>query len=238
MICPVCGEPFDHRASSHQGPECDRCSEEKMSGNISRLQDMTDDAISREAAVAALEHLYTLPISCAEVELAIDAIRALPAAGPAPQPTVPPEVKLALRVLLHHVEPGWDNCKTVVQLWLDSVPAPSDQCSGGMTCTHRAALKRCHELLQEAQAYVPENEEWHDQVTEVLLPCDEAMECPTVPSVPAPQPWESEEQLADALADTEYATIVYRERYKSWHLTPEHALRLARIALAGPGGKP
>ena len=46
--------------------------------------------------------------------------------------------------------------------------APSDQCSGGMTCTHRAALKRCHELLQEAHAYVPENEAWHDQVTEIL----------------------------------------------------------------------
>ena len=46
--------------------------------------------------------------------------------------------------------------------------------SDNMACTHRAALKRCHELLQEAHAYVPENEAWHDQVTEILLPCDEA----------------------------------------------------------------
>ena len=59
--------------------------------------------------------------------------------------------------------------------------------SDNMACTHRAALKRCHELLQEAHAYVPENEAWHDQVTEILLPCDEAMECPTVPSAPAQQ---------------------------------------------------
>ena len=67
-----------------------------------------------------------------------------------------------------------------------------------MACTHRAALKRCHELLQEAHAYVPENEAWHDQVTEILLPCDEAMECPTVPSAPAPQPW-TEGELARAI---------------------------------------
>ena len=45
-----------------------------------------------------------------------------------------------------------------------------------MTCFKPAALKRCHELLQEAHAYVPENEAWHDQVTEILLPCDEAHE--------------------------------------------------------------
>ena len=92
-----------------------------------------------------------------------------------------------------------------------------------MACTHRAALKRCHELLQEAQAYVPENEAWHDQVTEILLPCDEAMECPTVPSVPAPLPW-TEGALISALTRTEM------NRYQ--------AERVALIVLAGPGGKP
>ena len=30
MICPTCQTPFDHRASSHQGPECDGCCEEKQ----------------------------------------------------------------------------------------------------------------------------------------------------------------------------------------------------------------
>ena len=230
MICPVCGEPFDHRASSHQGPECDRCSEEKMSDNI-----------SREAAVAVLvneidgdDYENDAPLT-----RCIDRIRALPAA-PAPQPTVPPEVKLALRVLLNHVEPGWDNCKTVVQLWLDSVPAPSDQCSGGMTCTHRAALKRCHELLQEAHAYVPENEAWHDQVTEILLPCDEAMECPTVPSVPAPQPW-TEGELAKAMhaerLEREGCRSNYAdERWDESKADRERWYASARVAMRMMGG--
>lgn len=31
----------------------------------------------------------------------------------------PPRVRAALLVLLGHVEPGWENCKAVVQLWLD-----------------------------------------------------------------------------------------------------------------------
>jgi hypothetical protein len=31
----------------------------------------------------------------------------------------PPGVRAALLVLLNHVEPGWDNCKSVVQMWLD-----------------------------------------------------------------------------------------------------------------------
>ena len=78
--------------------------------------------------------------------------------------------------------------------------------SDNMACTHRAALKRCHELLQEAHAYVPENEAWHDQVTEILLPCDEAMECPTVPSAPAPQPW-TEGELARAITDEKAIAI-------------------------------
>ena len=58
-----------------------------------------------------------------------------------------------------------------------------------------------------------------------------------LPAAPAPQPW-TEEELADAFADTEHATIVYRERYKAWHLTPEHGLRLARVALARPLARP
>ena len=33
--------------------------------------------------------------------------------------TLEPAVRLALTVLLNHVEPGWDNCKTVIQAWLD-----------------------------------------------------------------------------------------------------------------------
>jgi len=52
-----------------------------------------------------------------------------------------------------------------------------------------------------------------------------------IDAIPASS-WASEELLAEAFADTEHATIVYRERYKSWHLTPEHALRLARVALS------
>jgi hypothetical protein len=32
--------------------------------------------------------------------------------------SVPTPVRLALRVLLNHVEPGWDNSKTIVRDWL------------------------------------------------------------------------------------------------------------------------
>jgi|GEM_PF-5359228 len=36
---------------------------------------------------------------------------------------IPPAVKIALKVLMNHVEPGWDNCKTVIQIWLDEEAA-------------------------------------------------------------------------------------------------------------------
>jgi hypothetical protein len=32
---------------------------------------------------------------------------------------MPQPVRLALRVLLQHVEPGWENCRTTVLAWLD-----------------------------------------------------------------------------------------------------------------------
>ena len=111
-----------------------------------------------------------------------------------------------------------------------------------MACTHRAALKRCHELLQEAHAYVPENEAWHDQVTEILLPCDEAMECPTVEAAPAPQPW-TEGELAKAMhaerLEREGCRSNYAdERWEESKADRERWYASARIALAGPGGKP
>ena len=156
---------------------------------------MTDDAISREAAVAALE-AYLTPyrgtIDTGSIHRngvigdVIAAIRALPSA-PAPQPTIPPEVKLALRVLLNHVEPGWDNCKTAVQLWLDAAPC------GCATC---------------------------------VLPniCPDGDECQDAQfHAPAPLPW-TEGALISALTRTEM------NRYQ--------AERVARIVLAGPGGKP
>lgn len=31
----------------------------------------------------------------------------------------PPMVRTAIAILLRHVEPGWDNCTTLVQAWLD-----------------------------------------------------------------------------------------------------------------------
>lgn len=33
---------------------------------------------------------------------------------------IPLEVRMALRIILNHVEPSWDNCKTVVSQWLDA----------------------------------------------------------------------------------------------------------------------
>ena len=50
MKCHVCGEPFDHRASSHQGPECDRCSEEKMSDNIHVIFTKESDRLNCQCA--------------------------------------------------------------------------------------------------------------------------------------------------------------------------------------------
>lgn len=40
------------------------------------------------------------------------------------EPSIPPAVKLAIRVLLRHVEPGWENCKIVVEAWLDGRLGP------------------------------------------------------------------------------------------------------------------
>ena len=107
-----------------------------------------------------------------------------------------------------------------------------------MACTHRAALKRCHELLQEAHAYVPENEAWHDQVTEILLPCDEAMECPTVEAAPAPQPW-TEGELAKAMhaerLEREGCRSNYAdERWDESKADRERWYASARVALSRP----
>lgn len=39
----------------------------------------------------------------------------------------PPAIKIALRVLLNHVEPGWENCVTVLAAWLGSLsPDPGE----------------------------------------------------------------------------------------------------------------
>ncbi len=32
---------------------------------------------------------------------------------------IPPAVRVALLVVLNHVEPGWENCVTVLRLWLE-----------------------------------------------------------------------------------------------------------------------
>jgi hypothetical protein len=34
-------------------------------------------------------------------------------------PDIPPAVRLALQVLLNHIESGWENCRTLVSLWLE-----------------------------------------------------------------------------------------------------------------------
>lgn len=47
-------------------------------------------------------------------------------ARPEVRATVPYPVIMALKVLLNHVEPGWDNCRTVIQLWLDEADARHD----------------------------------------------------------------------------------------------------------------
>jgi hypothetical protein len=38
------------------------------------------------------------------------------------RPEISGEVRLALKILLNHVQPGWDNCRAVVQAWLEKIP--------------------------------------------------------------------------------------------------------------------
>ncbi len=33
--------------------------------------------------------------------------------------SIPPAIRVALLVVLNHVEPGWENCVTVLRLWLE-----------------------------------------------------------------------------------------------------------------------
>jgi hypothetical protein len=50
---------------------------------------------------------------------------------------IPTFVRLALRVLLNHVEPGWENCKATVQAWLDDeAPAAAPEPEGAPECQH------------------------------------------------------------------------------------------------------
>ncbi|HZR02823.1 MAG TPA: hypothetical protein VFA81_06610 [Burkholderiales bacterium] len=32
---------------------------------------------------------------------------------------------MALRVILNHIEPGWENCRAELQRWFDSLPRPT-----------------------------------------------------------------------------------------------------------------
>ena len=41
--------------------------------------------------------------------------------GEHPKFPVPAVIRLALKILLNHVEPGWDNTKTIVKLWLAEI---------------------------------------------------------------------------------------------------------------------
>ncbi len=34
--------------------------------------------------------------------------------------TIPPAIRVALLVILNHVEPGWENCVGLVSQWLDA----------------------------------------------------------------------------------------------------------------------
>jgi len=40
------------------------------------------------------------------------------------QPNIPPAVRIALLVLLNHIEPGWENCTLLVRGWLDGACGP------------------------------------------------------------------------------------------------------------------
>ncbi len=41
---------------------------------------------------------------------------------PAENLEIPSVVRLALKVILNHVAPDWENCKTLVAQWLDALP--------------------------------------------------------------------------------------------------------------------
>ncbi len=41
--------------------------------------------------------------------------------------TIPPAVKVALLVILNHVEPGWENCVAFLRQWLAETPTQKQQ---------------------------------------------------------------------------------------------------------------
>ena len=72
---------------------------------------------------------------------------------------------------------------------IERLRADRDCDGNGMTCTHRAALKRCHDLLERAQnlPFIDTNNEWDKWDADVeaeLLGCDKAGECPAVAAQP------------------------------------------------------
>jgi hypothetical protein len=54
----------------------------------------------------------------------VAALRSLPTQ---PEEGIPRVVKIAIRVLINHTEPGWENCTALVREWLDGV----DHCAKG-----------------------------------------------------------------------------------------------------------
>lgn len=74
-----------------------------------------------DAAFKALETLDSVRFMWnGPIHKAVALLRA--ATGPNPSPVsisgVPIEVRVALLILLNHVEPGWENCNAVVKRWL------------------------------------------------------------------------------------------------------------------------
>ena len=72
---------------------------------------------------------------------------------------------------------------------IERLRADRDCDGNGMTCTHRAALRRCHDLLERAQnlPFIDTNNEWDKWDADVeaeLLACDKAGECPAVAAQP------------------------------------------------------
>ena len=65
-------------------------------------------------------NVVNVSLSELERDIIVAALEAVPEAAA----IIPPEVRIALKISLRHVEPGWTNCTTVAQAWLDEQSPP------------------------------------------------------------------------------------------------------------------
>jgi len=160
------------------------------------------DTISREQAIGAVGDERIEPLPGSEGDIAyneavhdcIVALRALPSVAPDPIEAEYVEAAVAKAIddygAAQFLCGAWDE-ETAEQAY-DSALAKSREARAALEAVVlslllpnarlRAALKRCHTLLQDAGHWIDmdAHAEWHAAMDQELLACDESGECPTV----------------------------------------------------------